>query len=1446
MSQMLLKKTDVKTSAYSLAHPLMSLFRSSNRDTILPTFSKAHLIYIAIAFSMLYTTRSFGFYDSNKTLVVPATQLLSAAPIANDDNLETDEEVFFSSNVSDNDSDPDGDALSYSLVGSVPASQGTLFFYFNGSFTFIPAKDFSGLVTVTYKVCDPTNACATATLRINVKPSNDPPIGTIVITKTFEDTPKGGDLKTAVSDVDNTTNTLIFRQIGIMSSIEGTFTLSSTGIYLYTPAPNYVGTTAATYQVCDPGNLCDTSTVILTIIKVNDPPVALNDTVGLIKNTTLNGTVSTNDKDPDHILNELTFNLLDIPSPAQGTITFRPNGTYTFTPTNNYTGTIGLRYKVCDPEGACDTAILYLVVVNTTSSGNYSPIASDITINPKEDSTVTGDLKNNVYDFEDPVTSLTFSPITTVPDSVGVLTLNPNGTYTFTPTPNFNAPFVFTYKVCDTKGLCDTAKININIKPVNDKPVVTPTVVNTPEDTPITVCTPINDPDRGDIFTPKPCGVQIGTANFTVNGSQLCIEYTPKANFSGPDTVCVIVCDTSIVCDTLKVPVTVTPVNDKPVVTPLSITTPEDTVGTVCMTINDPDTGDAFNASICGAKHGNPTYTVVGDKLCVSYLPDADYNGLDTICLILCDKANVCDTIKIPVTVTPVNDKPFADPVVIITIEEATATVCTKINDPDAGDTFNVTPCGAKFGTVTATVSGNDLCITYKPNNNFYGPDTACVIVCDNMGACDTLRVPVTVSPVNDKPIVTPLSILTVEDSTVTVCTNITDPDASEVFSASICGVKNGSATPNIVGNQVCITYSPSAHYNGLDTICLIVCDKANACDTIKIPVVVTPVNDKPVTTPVTITTPEDNIVTVCTKVNDPDVGDILNVTPCGAKSGTVTATLSGFDLCVTYNPNPNFHGSDTACVIVCDAAGACDTVKIPVTVTPVNDKIKITPIDILTNEDSTVTVCTTITDADIDEVFSASVCGAKNGTVTHTLTGNQLCVTYKPKDNYNGRDTVCMIICDKGNLCDTIKIPVVIVAVNDTPSVLITPVSVLKDSIRQFCFKIEDNDAGDTHKVTLCGTKEGSSTMTVVNDQVCITYTTKTSFLGQDTICINICDSSNVCKQILIPVTVTLCNDLLAPIMTCPKVIEVSAMGSVISDPSNFINTISIADNCQGVKLDYKDVVGTDDCGTPTVAQISGLTRSDVFTVGTHPLGFEATDLSGKTSRCAVNITVVPIELLSISTTTVCPNDILNIKANQYPGAKYQWTGPKITTVDSSLLTVSRIVEDDERVYVVSATIGLCTFTDSITATYRVKPELNNDGYRVNINTELNKNVIINDVSVNPAKNVIKIASPIQHGNVTIKADGSFNYKPSLDFTGTESFVYQVCPIGCPTACENATATIQVFNEKFANTGTNVITPNNDGLNDVLEIDGHDGNAANNRSEIVIYNQWGVSHRSL
>ena len=70
------------------------------------------------------------------------------------------------------------------------------------------------------------------------------------------------------------------------------------------------------------------------------------------------------------------------------------------------------------------------------------------------------------------------------------------------------------------------------------------------------------------------------------------------------------------------------------------------------------------------------------------------------------------------------------------------------------------------------------------------------------------------------------------------------------------------------------------------------------------------------------------------------------------------------------------------------------------------------------------------------------------------------------------------------------------------------------------------------------------------------------------------------------------------------------------------------------------------------------------------------------------------------------------------------------------------------------------------------------------------------------------------------------------------ETFDYEVCYEYCPNACVTATAQIEVIKE---NRGTNVITPNGDGDNDGLEIEGYDPYApGSEQSEMTVYNQWG------
>jgi Ca2+-binding RTX toxin-like protein len=73
-----------------------------------------------------------------------------------------------------NDSDPDGDPITETLVGSGPA-HGTLALNANGSFTYTPASGYSGPDTFTYRATDGSLDSAPASVSITVSAAPAPP-----------------------------------------------------------------------------------------------------------------------------------------------------------------------------------------------------------------------------------------------------------------------------------------------------------------------------------------------------------------------------------------------------------------------------------------------------------------------------------------------------------------------------------------------------------------------------------------------------------------------------------------------------------------------------------------------------------------------------------------------------------------------------------------------------------------------------------------------------------------------------------------------------------------------------------------------------------------------------------------------------------------------------------------------------------------------------------------------------------------------------------------------------------------------------------------------------------------------------------------------------------------------------------------------------------------------
>ncbi|MHC4499791.1 MAG: Ig-like domain-containing protein, partial [Planctomycetota bacterium] len=155
---------------------------------------------------------------------------------------------------------------------------------------------------------------------------------------------------------------------------------------------------------------------------------------------------------------------------------------------------------------------------------NYPPAANNDSAITTEGTSVTIDVAANDTDPDgnlDPATANTNCGICTVPAN-GMLLNNGNGTFGYTPNPGFMGNDSFTYEICDTDALCDTAMVNITVTPPNDPPVANGDSASTTEDALVVIDVATNDTDPDGNLDPATANSTCsngcnGAANGTLN-----------------------------------------------------------------------------------------------------------------------------------------------------------------------------------------------------------------------------------------------------------------------------------------------------------------------------------------------------------------------------------------------------------------------------------------------------------------------------------------------------------------------------------------------------------------------------------------------------------------------------------------------------------------------------------------------------------------------------------------------------------------------------------------------------------------------------------------------------------------------------------------------------------------------------------------------------------------
>ncbi len=190
------------------------------------------------------------------------------------------------SSVLNNDTDVDGDPLTAILVTDV--SNGTLVLNADGTFTYTPDPNFSGVDSFTYKANDGTAESNTVTVTLNVTPVNDAPVitsdgGGATATVNAQENQTSVTTVTA-TDVDVPADTLTYTIVG--GADAGLFTLNpGSGVLTFTAAPDFETPTDAntdgvyevTVQVADGNGGFDTQAISVTVTNTNEVPVITSD-----------------------------------------------------------------------------------------------------------------------------------------------------------------------------------------------------------------------------------------------------------------------------------------------------------------------------------------------------------------------------------------------------------------------------------------------------------------------------------------------------------------------------------------------------------------------------------------------------------------------------------------------------------------------------------------------------------------------------------------------------------------------------------------------------------------------------------------------------------------------------------------------------------------------------------------------------------------------------------------------------------------------------------------------------------------------------------------------------------------------------------------------------------------------------------------------------------------
>jgi len=785
------------------------------------------------------------------------------APVANPDEYVMDEDGVLdvpAPGVLANDSDLDGDPLTAILLSN-PTS-GTLVFNEDGSFVYTPGVDFYGVDAFTYYSAsdDSLSYSEPATVTIEVRGVNDPPNGSPDVYNTGRDQTLSVDpsLGVIANDTDPDSDPLVATLVGGSGPANGTLDVfGGDGSFTYIPNAGFTGLDQFSYTLSDLTSSVGSIEVSIYVDIANLPPVAnagpdVNVRVGAI--AALDGSAS---DDPDAGPQPLTYRWTFVsplpPGSALGDASLAGADTAMPSFQPDVIGTYVLALEVSDGESASVDFV-------SVFAGNTAPLSAPDVYAIDEDGGLVVPAPGVLANDSDPEgDALTASLEAGTGPANGELALAEDGSFVYTPDPDWNGTDSFSYTASDGDLDGAVAAVSITVNPVNDAPQPAPDAYVTDEDLSLDVTGAGGvlandvDPDGDTLTVALVDDAANGALTLFSDGS---FRYVPGANFNGSDAFSYTATDGPVTSAPVTVTLTVNPVAD----TPLALAGPDVAIRVSRLVTLDgsashhPDggapalsfdwsfvpplpAGSALtDADIAGASSAVATFTpdVEGSFVLELTVTDSASSGSDQVIVIAGNSAPL-----------PLGDSYELDEDGIL----AVAAPGVLENDVDAeGDPVSASLASSPaFGALEFDADGS---FTYTPSANFNGSDAFSYTASDGDLTGPPAIVTIIVRPVNDPPTASPDAYTTAEDEELVVAAvdgvlaNDADPD-SDLLAVELVGdAANGALALAEDGSFV---YTPDPDWNGTDSFSYVASDGTVETGPTTVTLTVDPINDAPV-----------------------------------------------------------------------------------------------------------------------------------------------------------------------------------------------------------------------------------------------------------------------------------------------------------------------------------------------------------------------------------------------------------------------------------------------------------------------------------------------------------------------------------------------------------------------------------------------------------------------